>query len=73
MTTPNPTWASKLASRLRSGNFGVELQSEDGDARGGQEKVIRVQKTWATETTTPVDIELQDRSPEGSARAASDI
>jgi hypothetical protein len=59
--TPNPSWAqvmsSKLASKLRTGNNGFELHSEDGE-RGGQEKVIRVQKTWVTETS----IELQDRS-----------
>jgi hypothetical protein len=56
---PNPSWAqvmsSKLSSKLRTGNNGVELHSED-DQRGGQEKAIRVQKTWTTETS----IELQD-------------
>lgn len=58
--TPNPSWAqamsSKLTSKLRIGSNGVELHSEDGE-RDGQEKVIRVQKTWVTETS----IELQER------------
>ena len=57
--TPHPSWAqvmsSKLVSKLRSGNNGMELHSEDGE-RGGQGKVIRVQKTWITETS----MELQD-------------
>ena len=63
--TPNPTWASKLASKLRSGNHGVELKSQY-DEIGGQEEVIRVQKTWLTETS--IDIELQNQGPKGSAR-----
>ena len=58
--TPNPSWtqamSSKLTSKLRIGNNGVELHSED-EERDGQEKVIRVQKTWVTETS----IELQER------------
>ena len=65
--TPNPSWAqvmsSKLATKLRTGNNGLELHSED-DERGRQEKVIRVQKTWVTERS----IELQDRSPSDEHR-----
>lgn len=60
--TPHPSWAhvmsSKLTSKLRSGSNGLELHSEDGDGEA-QEKVIRVQKTWVTETS----IELQERGP----------
>jgi hypothetical protein len=67
--TPNPSWAqvmsSRLANRLRSGNNGLELHSEDGE-REEHEKVIRVQKTWATETS----IELEEQRPRGSIGTA---
>jgi len=55
--TPNPSqsWgqlvSSRLGSRLRSGNHGIELSSVDEEARGGKPKEIRVQTTWVTETT----------------------
>ena len=64
---PNPTWASKLASKIRGENDGVELLSDDGE-REGQGKVIHVQKTWATLTET--SIELQDNIAEGSRRSS---
>jgi hypothetical protein len=66
--TPNPSWAqamgSKLASKLRTGNNGLELQSEDDGDRVGQPREIRVQKSWVTKTS----IELQDRSPSIESR-----
>jgi hypothetical protein len=58
MNTPNPpqSWgqlvSSRLGSKLRSGNHGIELSSVDEEARGGKPKEIRVQTTWVTETTT---------------------
>jgi hypothetical protein len=59
MHTPNPqqSWsnlvsASRLATRLRSGNHGIELDSVDEESDEGGSKDIRVQTTWVTETTT---------------------
>ncbi|PMD33685.1 hypothetical protein L207DRAFT_589244 [Hyaloscypha variabilis F] len=58
MNTPNPpqSWgqlvSSRLGSKLRSGNHGIELSSVDEETRGGKPKEIRVQTTWVTETTT---------------------
>lgn len=58
--THTPSWAhvvsSKVASKLRSGNLGVELHSMDGEGQT-QDKSIRVQKTWTTETS----MELQEQ------------
>lgn len=48
---------SKLGSKLGGGKKGYELHSQDGD---GKDKHIRVQKTWATQTSS-VD-ELPERS-----------
>jgi hypothetical protein len=69
--TTNPSWAnvvnSKLASKLRSGNNGVELHSEDDEGIQEQEKTIRVQKTWVTESSRAAEerIELQERGANG--------
>jgi hypothetical protein len=66
--TPNPSWGymnSKLANKLRSGNHGVELRSEDDEGRRVRE-IISVQKTWVTESSEAVNegdkIELQERN-----------
>jgi hypothetical protein len=55
--TPNAqqSWShlvgSRLGSKLRSGNHGIELSSVDEESGGGKSKEIRVQTTWVTETT----------------------
>lgn len=54
--TQNKSWgqlvSSKLGSKLRTGNNGIELSSLDEESRGQNEKKeIRVQTTWATEIT----------------------
>jgi len=64
--TPNPSWGymnSKLASKLRSGNHGVELHTVDDEGRRERE-IIRVQRTWGTESSEALTggdkIELQE-------------
>jgi hypothetical protein len=75
--TQNPSWGNgmsfKMASKMRNSN-GVELHSEDDEARVLPEKskVIRVQKTWVTETssakTDKDSLELQERGLPGESR-----
>ena len=53
--TQNKSWGAlvslKLGSKLRTGNNRIELSSLDEESRGRNEKEIRVQTTWVTETT----------------------
>lgn len=68
----NPSWgqniSSKLSNKLRTGNSGVELLSEDEETKtgGGGQKGIVVSKSWVTESNTtvaPDNIELPKRNP----------
>ncbi|KFY73513.1 hypothetical protein V499_06413 [Pseudogymnoascus sp. VKM F-103] len=55
---------SKLASKLGvASNKGYELKSEDGDAKGGGGG-IRVQKAWATKTSSVGDVEEESEGGE---------
>lgn len=78
-TTRTPTgWARslnvKLASKLRSGNNRFELHSQGGDMNGGSDNVIRVQKSWVTEThaATKESLEKQGRSSFGTISGGKD-
>jgi len=61
--TPNPSWggilSTKLGSKLRTGNNGIELSSADGldEEPSRKQKEIRVQTTWVTETTVKGSLE----------------
>lgn len=54
----------KAASKLRNGNHGVELLSDDDEARMGQTDTGG-NTTWLTENSTVMtqSIELEERSP----------
>ena len=56
--TPTPGWAKsinvKLASKMRHNSNRFELHSQGGDGLTAADNVIRVQKSWVTETS-PAD------------------
>ena len=63
--TPNPNWSVKLASKIRNPNGGVELRSEDEEARTAQRSRAYDNKTWLTESSSAVtdSIEMHEQSP----------
>jgi hypothetical protein len=68
---PNPSWggilSTKLGSKLRTGNNGIELSSADGldEEPSRKQKEIRVQTTWVTETTVKGSLERGPREELG--------
>lgn len=69
--TPNPKWSAKLASKIRNPNSGVELHSEDEEARTGQSSKVSDMShttTWLTENSSVVmdSIEMHEHSPRAS-------
>ncbi|KFX97086.1 hypothetical protein V490_02961 [Pseudogymnoascus sp. VKM F-3557] len=71
--TPTPGWAKsinvKLASKMRHSSNRFELHSQGGDGLGASDNVIRVQKSWVTETSpagTAESVEMKGRSSCGT-------
>jgi len=64
--------SSKFASKVRTGNNGIELSSIDEHSREGREKAIRVEKSWVTESTTNLSAErgpMDGVSGQGATRS----
>lgn len=76
--TPTPGWAKpinlKLASKLRNSGNRLELHSRDNLADGGSDNIIRVQKSWVTETSPGAteSLEMQARSSFGAVPRGKD-
>ncbi|KFY10024.1 hypothetical protein V492_05243 [Pseudogymnoascus sp. VKM F-4246] len=72
--TPTTGWAKsinvKLASKLRHSSSRFELHSQNGEGLGANDNVIRVQKSWVTETSpaaaTAESLEMKGRSSCGT-------
>lgn len=72
-TPTSPGWAKsingKLTNKLRHNSNGFELHSQGGDGLAAPDNVIRVQKSWVTETS-PADrdssLEMKGRSSCGT-------
>ena len=72
--TGNQAWAqargnSKLESNLGAGSRGYELNSQDDKAKDKQGQVIRVQKTWNTQTSSAEELSERGYSVESHERS----